>query len=76
MSRDIIKKLLKKYEVKDILTDEVRFDFNSLKKPNEVYGVPQNMPKGYQEGPFDHYWDENAPSSGPDPKLINLQNGQ
>lgn len=75
MSREIIKKLLTMYKTKDILTDEVKFDFNSLKKPHEVYGVPEDMPKGYLDGPFNHpFHDQNVHSQGQDP-ILNQQNG-
>ena len=71
MSREVIRKLLEKYEVKDLLTDEVKVDFNSLKMPHEVYGVPADMPKGYQQGPFNHPWAAETSTHGPDPILFN-----
>ena len=57
-SRNLIKKLLKQYAAKDILTDETKIDFNARKESiSKKYNIPAYGHDGGHafDGPFDNY---------------------
>lgn len=56
MSRNLIKKLLKSYNSRDILTDEAKIDFNASERKHDSYGPPPSA------GTFNHHGDFYSPT--------------